>query len=247
MNVLITSGGTIEKIDNVRSISNMSTGRLGSTIANSFLKNTQVDKLFYVCSKTTLLPESLDIHPGNEKALEVIYANSVADLEKTIEYVFSTAKIDIIIHSMAVSDYKVKSVTTLSALRENPDVSDVHLNANNGNTGYGTGKISSELDDMVLIMERTPKVISKFKELSPDSTLVGFKLLDNVTVETLINRGFEVLTKNNCSFVLANDLKDIKGDEHIGYLIDKNRNFARHTTKAEIADAIVNAVVVQIC
>jgi len=242
MNVLITSGGTIEKIDNVRSISNLSTGRLGSTIANSFLKNPVTNKIFYICSKTTILPESDEIHPDNEDILEVIYANSVTDVENAIEYVFSVAKIDIIIHSMAVSDYRVKSITTLSALRENDNISDFSATLTGNNDGQTVGKISSKLDDMVLIMERTQKVISKFKELSPDSILVGFKLLDNVTLETLIDKGFEVLTTNNCSFVLANDLKDIRGNDHIGYLIDRNRCFARYTTKAEIANAIVRAV-----
>ena len=37
MNILITSGGTSEKIDRVRSITNHSTGRLGKIIAETFL------------------------------------------------------------------------------------------------------------------------------------------------------------------------------------------------------------------
>lgn len=237
MNVLVTSGGTIEKIDNVRSISNMSTGKLGSTIADSFLNTTGVDKVFYICTKTTVLPTF-------ENA-EIIYANSVADLEDAIRELLSHTQIDIIIHCMAVSDYTVKSVTTLSALLEKSANSESSANEkinfdSNANTG---GKISSELDDMVLLMERTPKIISLFQKLSPKSTLVGFKLLDNVPLETLIDKGFGVLTKNKCSFVLANDLKDITKDGHIGYLIDKDKNFTKYKTKAEIADAIVSATI----
>jgi len=236
MNVLVTSGGTIEKIDNVRNISNMSTGRLGSIIADSFLSAPKVNKVFYICTKTTILPASTNA--------EIIYANSVADLEKTIRDVLSHTKIDIIIHCMAVSDYTVKSVTTLSALLEKSAYDDSDSNKKNNfdsSTNIG-GKISSELDDMVLLMERTPKIISLFQELSPKSTLVGFKLLDNVPLETLIDKGFGVLAKNKCSFVLANDLKDITKDCHIGYLIDKDKNFTKYMTKAEIADAIVSAV-----
>ena len=37
MNILITSGGTSEKIDQVRSITNHSTGQLGKMIAERFL------------------------------------------------------------------------------------------------------------------------------------------------------------------------------------------------------------------
>jgi phosphopantothenate-cysteine ligase len=143
-----------------------------------------------------------------------------------------------------VSDYKVKSVTTLSALRENAvPGDDLNLRHSSGdsinkNESDG-GKISSSVDDMVLLMERTPKIISLFQELAPESTLVGFKLQDNVSLETLIDKGFEVLTKNKCSFVLANDLKDITQSGHVGYLIDKDKNFTKYATKTEIADAIV--------
>ena len=260
MNVLVTSGGTIEKIDNVRSISNMSTGKLGSIIADAFLKSPVVSKVFYICSKSTVLPKSYSSHSddaaidnlgsNNRADVEIIYANSVADLENALKDVLTQVKIDVIIHCMAVSDYRVKSVTTLSALLEksaqslkNESFANVQGNNANSVNITSSGKISSELDDMVLLMERTPKVISLFKELSPDSTLVGFKLLDNVPLDTLIDKGFGVLTKNNCSFVLANDLKDIEGEKHIGYLIDKNKNFTEYTTKAEIAEAIVDAVI----
>jgi phosphopantothenate-cysteine ligase len=222
MNVLITAGGTTEKIDNVRSISNMSTGRLGSLIAGGFSDNPDVEKIFYICSKTAVKPESNNI--------EIIYANSVADLEAAVKEALSRANIDIIIHSMAVSDYRVKAVTTVSALL-----------GKSGPITCKEGKISSDVDDMVLLMERTPKIISLFQELSPDSTLAGFKLLDNAPLETLIDKGFEVLTRNKCSFVLANDLKDVTGEKHIGYLIDKEKNFTKYTSKAEIAAAIVSA------
>jgi len=37
MKVLITSGGTREYIDDVRVLTNISTGKLGATIANTFL------------------------------------------------------------------------------------------------------------------------------------------------------------------------------------------------------------------
>jgi len=79
--------------------------------------------------------------------------------------------------------------------------------------------------------------------LSPGSTLVGFKLLDNVELETLIDRGFDVLTKNECSFVLANDLKEITSENHIGYLIDKDKNITQYMSKSDIAAAIVSATI----
>jgi len=72
---------------------------------------------------------------------------------------------------------------------------------------------------------------------------VGFKLLDNVPLDTLIDNGFQILTQNKCSFVLANDLKDITAERHIGYLIDKQKHYTRYSNKAEIANAIVSAAI----
>jgi phosphopantothenate-cysteine ligase len=105
------------------------------------------------------------------------------------------------------------------------------------------GKISSNVDGMVLFMEQTPKIISLFQTITPQSTLVGFKLLDNVPHETLIDRGFQILTLNQCSFVLANDLSDIRSGQHIGYLIDREKNYTRYAGKDEIADAIVSVTI----
>jgi hypothetical protein len=42
--------------------------------------------------------------------------------------------------------------------------------------------------------------------------------------------------------VLANDLTEITGDQHIGYLIFQNGNYEKLSTKKEIADAIVRNV-----
>ena len=207
MNILITAGGTTEKIDSVRGITNFSTGKLGSLIANAFGSNAAVRKIYYVCGKFSILPQS-------NKA-EIIHVGGVSDLENTLREILSRENIDVIIHSMAVSDYRVKSVAD--------------------------GKLSSDLDELVLTLERTPKIISIFAEIAPQSTLVGFKLLDSESIDTLIDRGYEVLMQNKCSFVLANDLRDIKGERHIGYLIDADKNNTRHETKQEIAEAIVTS------
>ena len=42
-------------------------------------------------------------------------------------------------------------------------------------------KISSYEDNLVIILKRTPKIISMIKEISPSTHLIGFKLLDSVS------------------------------------------------------------------
>ena len=200
MNILVTSGGTIEKIDNVRSIINISTGKLGCLIAEEFLS--QKCNVFYMCNKQAIKPKA-----------NIIYIESVDSLKQAIIDLFKTTEIHIIIHAMAVSDYRLK----------NPF----------------NGKLPSDADSITITLEKIPKIISMFKELSPNSTLVGFKLLDNVSHNTLIDAGYNILKQNKCTYVLANDLRDINDKKHIGHLIDINKNYASYNTKQEIAKAIV--------
>ena len=49
--IIITAGGTSERIDNVRKITNSSSGKLGCTIAEKLieLKNNEIDKIYYIC------------------------------------------------------------------------------------------------------------------------------------------------------------------------------------------------------
>ena len=197
MNILVTSGGTIEKIDNVRSIINISTGKLGSLIAQEFIS--QGHNVFYICNKQAIQPN------GN-----IIYIDSVESLKNAITDLLKTTEIHIIIHAMAVSDYRLKHPFN--------------------------GKLPSDADTITITLEKIPKIISIFQELS--STLVGFKLLDNVSHEELINAGYNILKENKCTYVLANDLRDITDSKHIGHLIDKDKNYTSYNTKQEIAKAI---------
>ncbi|MCL2873749.1 MAG: phosphopantothenate--cysteine ligase [Defluviitaleaceae bacterium] len=250
MNILVTSGGTTEKIDAVRSISNMSTGKLGSLIADCFADKPGIDKIFYICNRSAVKP--------NSNKAEIIHIDDVLSLETAIKTVLSNTCIDIIVHCMAVSDYRVGSVlsassfidlviSNLDTIKElnNQDVSSqiLSLLKNSELDLCGDGKISSNIDNMLLFMERTPKIISLFQSFSPKSTLVGFKLLNSVPLEKLIDSGYQILTKNKCSFVLANDLKDISNEQHIGYLIDKDRNYVEYSSKSDIASAIVDATI----
>lgn len=228
MNIVITSGGTSEKIDDVREITNFSTGRLGMEIARAFLdsNNSNLEKIYYLCDKRTVAPE--------DSKIEVVRVSGVQGLLDGLKNLLTTKKIDAVIHAMAVSDYAVGSVTTLTAIK-NPGcmVDDVNR---------CDGKISSEIDDLVILLKRTPKVIGEIKKLSKDTILVGFKLLTNVDKDVLIDTAGKLLQKNGCDMVLANDLTEIYGDKHGGYLLFPNGQYIRLETKKEIAQAIADQI-----
>ncbi len=247
MNILITAGGTIEPIDNVRSITNTGTGKLGSLIADEFLGCDQVDKLFYVCTDKAVIPKS-------EKAT-ILNIKSVDDLQDCVLDVISNNRIDVIVHSMAVSDYTVRSVTDMGSLSE---IFTEYLKQNKGdpadteryllekfdecNLAGDNGKISSQLKYPLIMLDKTPKVLPLFRKHSPDSIIIGFKLLSEVPKDELLDVAHSLLHANGCDFVLANDEAQIKEDKHEGYLLDEDKSIISFDTKQEIAAGLVTAV-----
>ncbi|MDR3284777.1 MAG: phosphopantothenoylcysteine synthase [Treponema sp.] len=228
MNILITVGGTQERIDAVRSIANTSTGALGSRIAGCFAVFPEVEKIFYVSGPKAILPQT-------PKA-QVVSITDTANLEAEVRRLLAGYAIDVIVHCMAVSDFRVSKVTTArrvasAGLEQAPEVD-------------RGAKISSALagDKLVLVLEETPKIIGLFKALAPDAILVGFKLMDGVTQAALIDTAYALLRENHCDFVLANDAQGIHGDVHVGYLIDAGKNVRRYDTKEDIAAGIAERV-----
>jgi phosphopantothenate-cysteine ligase len=183
--IIITSGGTSEAIDNVRKITNSSTGKLGATIANTIInkKDNEIEKIYYICSKTSIKPIA------NSK-IEIIEIVSTNDLKNVMESLLITEQIDCVIHSMAVSDYTVDYVTTSNCLTISikniiDNLNDIEKTTNvmKNNTAIIdiNNKISSSESDLIIKLKPTPKIISLIKELSPKTYLIGFKLLDNVS------------------------------------------------------------------
>lgn len=230
--IIITAGGTSEKIDNVRKITNSSSGKLGTTIANHLLEDDCI--IYYVCSKDSLRP--------NNPRVKVIEIEGTLDLKNKIEYLLLNEKIDYFIHSMAVSDYMTDYVTTLdrikSAIKKENDLDKAFSNIENIT---GT-KISSYEDNLVIVLKPTPKIISIIKSLSPKTYLIGFKLLDGVSKEELIEVAKKLRNKNSCDLVVANDLANIRNGSHIAYLIDQNDAIEEATSKEDIAKKLVKKI-----
>jgi phosphopantothenate-cysteine ligase len=238
VNILISSGGTRERIDSVRSIVNTATGRLGSLVAACFDKAPETERIFYVCGKNALRPESA-------KA-EITVIDDVADLEKAVRDILQHNRVDAIIHSMAVSDYRVRSVTTPERIADLAAGTSVIEAIDKAPSLEQDAKISSDENRLVIILEPTPKIISLFQTLAPRALLVGFKLLDHVSHETLMDTASRLLEKNHCAFVVANDARDIHDDIHIACMIDRNRRIQRFGNKHEIARGIAEAVIARL-
>ena len=224
MKILVTSGGTSEAIDSVRSITNHSSGRLGKIITETLLEAGHE-----VCLITTLQAVKPVSHPN----LTIIEIKNTVDLlqvmkDKAMDY-------QVLIHSMAVSDYTPVYMTGFGEVKASQDLTEF-LDKKNQET-----KISSKEDVQVLFLKKNPKIISLVKEWNPKIHLIGFKLLVDVSQEHLIQIARESLEKNQADLIVANDLTQISSEQHKAYLVEKH-SFQIAMSKHEIADLLLEKI-----
>lgn len=247
--IIITAGGTSERIDNVRRITNNSTGKLGSIIANTLIQkyNDKLEQIYFICPENSCTP-ILD------EKIKIINIFDTNDLKIVIEKLLTTEKIDFFLHSMAVSDYTVDYIVTAEMLAKSiVDASNV---SNNNSMKIDTinsvykaicenketikeNKISSNEENLIIKLKKAPKIISLIKTLSPSTFLVGFKLLDGVSKETLLTVAKKLRDKNSCNLVVANDLSTIKNGKHEAFIIKENNEYIEASGKEDIAEKLL--------
>lgn len=233
MRVLITAGGTSERIDDVRAITNFSTGRLGSLVAEAYSQIPDVD--------VTLISAKGSLRPTNP-AIRVIEIESVQELLSEVTNQLEKNTFEIVVHSMAVSDYYLVGTTSqetlVDQLKRSQSVEE-GLNQAFEPISSQPKKLSSQTETMYFQLKQTPKVISLIKQLQPKTSLVGFKLLVDISEKQLVQVAKELMAKNDCDFVLANDKTKISGDQHLGHLINRQGEFTTYASKQAIAQGII--------
>ncbi|HFI0695286.1 TPA: phosphopantothenate--cysteine ligase [Streptococcus suis] len=224
MKLLITSGGTSEAIDQVRAITNHASGNLGKIITEQALKDGH---------EVTLVTTKQAVKPLPQKNLTIIEITNVESLKSTLEPLVKSHQA--LIHSMAVSDYTPVYMTGLEEVQASEDITSL-LDKKNVES-----KISSKDDYQVLFLKKTPKVISFVKKWNPAIQLIGFKLLVDAPKEELFAVARQSIERNGADYIVANDLIDIKDNQHIAYLVDKTSEI-QATTKEEIAQLILETL-----
>src|ERR1700690_574882 len=95
MNCIVTAGPTFEPLDDVRRLTNFSTGRLGTELANFLAARGHT---------VTLLISASATWPGERRAQAVEKFSTTKDLQAKLK-AFSSKKVDAIFHAAAVSDF----------------------------------------------------------------------------------------------------------------------------------------------
>ncbi|GHU67803.1 phosphopantothenate--cysteine ligase [Clostridia bacterium] len=258
IHILITAGGTSEKIDDVRRITNSGTGRLGALTAEAFAASGQPVRITYLCSASAVRPRIASTRVMGQAldpdgvSLNVVHADDVSELQEAVARLGTERSFDIIVHSMAVGDYRVRAVSDAEQVAGEAVKRLSYLTCGDSSSPEEAiagallepplireSKISSDKENLVVVLEKSPKIIGMLRGLAPKAVIVGFKLLSEVDEEELLRVGLGLLQKNDCDFVLANDMRTVRSNRQEGLLISADGSFERGYGKSGIADLIV--------
>ena len=213
MNVLITGGGCSEKIDNVRSITNFSSGKTALSIAKTIQDLDPAAAVDFLLAESAVQPKAAAKNGGENKngaaqegadAPKITVQNfrSCADLEALLRESLAAKSYDLIFHAAAVSDYSVQSVVA-------------------DGKEFAPGKVSkfSGADSLLVKLKKNPKLLESIpawaKKKSAAAKIVGFKLTSDASQEeraAAVQKLFAV--KNPPDFVISNDLSEITPKSH---------------------------------
>ena len=227
--VLITAGPTNEYIDEVMKITNMSTGRLGIELTKNFLKNNCA--VTFICTRSVQRSGLYERYGlANKPNLKTISIETTQDMFNAL-YNESDKEYDLVIHASAVGDYKPEfsfrmedlAKEILERVNEGATYESILAILTNPNCKVNDNtKISSYEPNLTVKLTLTTKLISRLKEWFPESILVGFKLLENVSREHIIEVAQKLCVKNQMDYIIANDLADLRRGNHVSYLVDKD-------------------------
>ena len=228
--ILITAGPTNEYIDEVMKITNMSTGRLGIELTKNYLNEGY--EVTLIATRSVIRSNLYERYNlGNNPNLKTIPIETTEDMLQALVNE-SKNKYDLVIHSSAVGDYKPEfsfrmedlAEELANAIKEGLITKEEILSilTNPKCKVNDATKISSYEPHLTVKLTLTPKLISRLRELFPEATLIGFKLLENVTKEHLLEVARKLCIKNNMDYIIANDLHDLRQGTHLSFLVNKD-------------------------
>ena len=180
MKVAVTAGPTYEPLDEVRRLTNFSTGILGSGLANFLTEQGH---------EVVLLVGYYASHRGELKARKVETFTTTADLRARLE-ALSTPGVGAVFHAAAVSDFTFDGVWE------------------RGETGQlircAERKISTRKGQLLVELKPTPKIIGELRGWFPQAQLVGWKYELDGDRARVIDVAREQLAKNRTNACVVN-------------------------------------------
>lgn len=176
MKVIVTSGPGCEPIDQVRFISNASTGELGSLLAGELQR----------CGfEVICLRSRLATYPISEKIRTIPFSTN-EELAKILQQLSVKEKIGAIFHAAALCDYRVEKVAAMDG------------------TAVDLEKIPTSIGRLNLTLEPSLKVIAQLRTWFPSARLVGWKYEVSGTREEACAKAQQQIEKYQLDASIAN-------------------------------------------
>jgi phosphopantothenoylcysteine synthetase/decarboxylase len=175
--VVVTTGPSFEPIDQVRRLTNFSTGELGALLAEELAgKGFEV-----VCLKGTGAT-----HPGPGSGCEVLPFTTNDNLFEQLTGLSRHGEIAGIFHVAALCDYKVKQVQDECGQKQQ------------------SAKIESRAGALTLVLEPARKVIGGLRALFPTAVIVGWKYELAGTRQEALAKAWRQLKENSTDACVLN-------------------------------------------
>jgi phosphopantothenoylcysteine synthetase/decarboxylase len=152
MRCLVTAGPTYEPLDKVRRLTNFSTGRLGTELANALTE---------AGHEVLLLMGQFATHRGECHARKVLTFSTTANLRERLRALAKAEPVGAVFHAAAVSDFTFGKIWARSAQGELGEIK--------------SGKLSTRQGTLLAELVATPKIIAELRDCYPRARLVGWK------------------------------------------------------------------------
>lgn len=178
MKVIVTSGPSYEPIDEVRRITNFSTGELGILLSNALADDGHEVFCLKGVSATHPGPFDSRVHP--------LPFTTNDDLLGQITQLVGQHDIGALFHVAALADFKVKSVSDGLGANQN------------------AAKIESRSGALTIELEPARKVLAALRPLLPKARLVGWKYELNGTRDDALGKAWKQLRENGTDACVIN-------------------------------------------
>jgi phosphopantothenoylcysteine decarboxylase/phosphopantothenate--cysteine ligase len=181
--ILVTAGGTVEPIDNVRVITNVSSGETGAKLAELLTD--------FGCQVHLLHAENGKVA---DSRVEQSTFNTFNSLQKNMKFLLGNREFDAVIHTAAVSDFSVENLEINGQMRGPGEFPKIQSN-----------------DKLTIHFKNNPKIVDEIKSYSRNKNLklVAFKLTSRASEEERRQAVTKLREHSHADFVVQNDTSEI--------------------------------------
>ncbi len=104
------------------------------------------------------------------------------------------------------------------------------------------GKVSSQLNEWIIRLVPTPKVVDVIARVAPHAVLVGFKLESGVSRDELVSRARHTGQRCQARFMVANDTSGLGSASHEAVLIDIDGGETSVSNRRTLAETLITTL-----